>query len=39
MGLDSAQQTIASDTARKEAVRSSWMDRTDVVVGVGGETL
>ena len=25
-GLDSAQQTIASDTARKEAVRSSWMD-------------
>ena len=34
-GLDSAQQTIASDTARKKAVRSSWMDRTDVVVGVG----
>lgn len=34
-GLYSAQQTIASDTARKEAVRSSWMDRTDVVVGVG----
>ena len=34
-GLDSAQQTIASDTARKESVRSSWMDRTDVVVGVG----
>ena len=34
-GLDSAQQTIASDVARKEAVRSSWMDRTDVVVGVG----
>ena len=34
-GLDSAQQTIASNTARKEAVRSSWMDRTDVVVGVG----
>ena len=34
-GLDSASQTIASDTARKEAVRSSWMDRTDVVVGVG----
>ena len=34
-GLDSAQQTIASDTARKEAVRSSWMDRTDVVGGVG----
>ena len=34
-GLDSAQQTIASDTARKEAVRSSWMDRTDIVVGVG----
>ena len=34
-GLDSAQQTIASDEARKEAVRSSWMDRTDVVVGVG----
>ena len=34
-GLDSSQQTIASDTARKEAVRSSWMDRTDVVVGVG----
>ena len=33
--LDSAQQTIASDAARKEAVRSSWMDRTDVVVGVG----
>lgn len=26
-GLNSAQQTIASDTARKEAVRSSWMDR------------
>ena len=24
-GLDSAQQTIASDTARKEAVRSSWI--------------
>ncbi|PQL22835.1 inverse autotransporter beta domain-containing protein [Veillonella sp. T34266-5] len=34
-GLDSAQQTIASDTVRKEAVRSSWMDRTDIVVGVG----
>ena len=34
-GLDSAQHTIASDTARKEAVRSSWMDRTDVVIGVG----
>ena len=34
-GLDSAQQTIVSDTDRKEAVRSSWMDRTDVVVGVG----
>ena len=34
-GLDSAQQTIASDAARKEAVRSSWIDRTDVVVGVG----
>ena len=34
-GLDSAQQTITSDAARKEAVRSSWMDRTDVVVGVG----
>ena len=33
--LDSAQQTIASDAARKEAVRSSWKDRTDVVVGVG----
>ena len=37
-GLDSAQQTIASDTARKEAVRSSWMDRTDVVIGVGMKT-
>ena len=37
-GLDSAQQTIASDAARKEAVRSSWMDRTDVVVGVGIKT-
>ena len=34
-GLDSAQQTIASDAARKEAVRSSWMDRTDVAVGIG----
>ena len=33
-GLNSAQQTIASDTARKEAVRSSWMDRTDVVVKI-----
>ena len=32
-GLDSAQQTIASDIARKEAVRSSWMDRTDIKVG------
>lgn len=32
-GLDSAQQSIASDTARKEAVRSSWMDRTDIKVG------
>lgn len=38
-GLNSAQQTIASDTARKEAVRSSWMDRTDVVVGVGMKIL
>ena len=37
-GLNSAQQTIASDTARKEAVRSSWMDRTDVVIGVGMKT-
>lgn len=34
-GLDSASQTIASDAARKKAVRSSWMDRTDVVIGVG----
>lgn len=34
-GLDSAQQTIVSDTDRKEAIRSSWMDRTDIVVGVG----
>ena len=34
-GLDSAQQTIVSDTDRKEAVRSSWMDRTDIVGGVG----
>ena len=34
-GLDSASQTSASDAARKEAVRSSWMDRTDVVIGVG----
>ena len=34
-GLDSASQTIASDAARKEAIRSSWMDRTDVVIGVG----
>lgn len=34
-GLDSASQTIASDAARKETVRSSWMDRTDVVIGVG----
>ena len=34
-GLASASQTIASDAARKEAVRSSWMDRTDVVIGVG----
>jgi len=32
-GLDSAQQTIASDTARKEAIRSNWMDRTDIKVG------
>ena len=32
-GLYSAQQTIASDTARKEAVRSSWMDRTDIKIG------
>ena len=32
-GLDSAQQTIASDAARKEAVRSSWMDRTDIKLG------
>ena len=32
-GLYSAQQTIASDTARKEAVRSNWMDRTDIKVG------
>ena len=37
-GLDSAQQTIVSDAARKEAVRSSWMDRTDVVIGVGMKT-
>lgn len=32
-GLDSAQQTIASDASRKEAVRSSWMDHTDIKVG------
>ena len=32
-GLYSAQQTIASDAARKEAVRSSWMDRTDIKIG------
>lgn len=32
-GLDSAQQIIASDASRKEAVRSSWMDRTDIKVG------
>lgn len=38
-GLDSASQTIASNAARKEAVRSSWMDRTDVVIGVGMKIL
>ena len=29
------QQIHSQDAARHEAVRSSWMDRTDVVVGVG----
>lgn len=29
------QQIHSQDAARHEAVRSSWMDRTDIVVGVG----
>ena len=29
------QQILSQDAARHEAVRSNWMDRTDVVVGVG----
>lgn len=29
------QQINSQDAARHEAVRSSWMDRTDIVVGVG----
>ena len=29
------QQIHSQDVARHEAVRSSWMDRTDIVVGVG----
>lgn len=29
------QQIHSQDAARHEAVRSNWMDRTDVVVGVG----
>ena len=33
---DVAQQV--TDTAKHEAVRSNWMDRTDVVVGIGQKT-
>lgn len=33
--IDSVQQTVVTNEAKHEAVRSNWMDRTDVVVGVG----
>ena len=33
--MDSVQQVVVTDEAKREAVRSTWKDRTDVVVGVG----
>ena len=31
--MDSVQQTVVTDEAKHEAVRSNWMDRTDIKVG------
>ena len=36
--MDSVQQTVVTDEAKRDAVRSTWKDRTDVVVGIGQKT-
>lgn len=37
--MDSVQQTVVTDEAKRDAVRSTWKDRTDVVVGIGQKHL
>ena len=36
--MDSVQQTVVADEAKHEAVRSNWMDRTDIKVGTQAKT-
>ena len=39
-GVESTQQAIVTDEAKRDAVRSTWMDRTDIAVGIqtGGQS-
>lgn len=39
-GVESIQQAIVTDEAKRDAVRSTWMDRTDIAVGIqtGGQS-
>lgn len=39
-GIESTQQAIVTDEAKRDAVRSTWMDRTDIAVGIqtGGQS-
>ena len=36
--MDSVQQTVVADETKHEAVRSNWMDRTDIKVGTQAKT-
>ena len=36
--MDSVQQTVVADETKHEAVRSNWMDRTDIQVGTQAKT-
>lgn len=39
-GVESTQQAIVTDESKRDAVRSTWMDRTDIAVGIqtGGQS-
>lgn len=39
-GVESTQQVIVTDEAKRDAVHSTWMDRTDIAVGIqtGGQS-